>query len=554
MTKSSASHISRRVQTAALLFTVVVAALLSLHGLNNNAFWDDEANTAIFARNWLRTGTLTAFDGVNVVGFRQGAELNGKLENVYMPPVQYYVAGLGLRLFGSSTLGGRLPFVFAGLLAIGVLALFVKWHLRGDVPLWVATALVALCPAYLLFIRQCRYYSIVVLLTLTVLVSFVRDKSHRGSRIVSVLVAAVAAWLLMFTNYLNAAALACCLPLFFTLRRYRNLTNVCLVSGVYVILLAAGFYVLRTANPLAISVSYKDTITGFHRLWRLFYWHLSGLPRFEFFPLVAPILVLWLSSHSRSDRIASLLRETLFLCAVMVVYSATIAALSPQTVTESTTLADMRYSVSLVPIGAVATACALCALWHSSPMSGPIGSLVAAAMLVATNAFSSALGGWAPLRSTLYEYIRENAHDYVTGNEAVIGFLKRLPKGRVIRVIPDFMTYPAMFYAPRQHYCCQLPDDFFIGKTPTSVRLPDYVFNSRVLPDYILVGADVDPEQLLGQCTAAFGPGRYRLLPEVGTDYRDHSRPEIPWHSFGPVAGKRRRGFTVLERTGLRAN
>ena len=553
MTRSSASYGARQVQTAAVILTVVVAALLSLHGLNNNAFWDDEANTALFARNWLRTGTLTAFDGVNVIGFRQGAELNGKLQNVYMPPVQYYVAGFGLRLFGSGTLGGRLPFVFAGLLSIGVLGLFVKWHLRGEVPLWVATALVALCPAYLLFIRQCRYYSVVVLLTLTVLASLVHDKSRLASRIGSVFVAVLAAWLLMFTNYLNAAALALSLPLFLILRRYRNLTNVCLIGGVYVILLAAGFYVLRTANPLAISVSYKDTITGIHRLWRLFYWHMSGLPRFEFFPPVAPALALGLLSYTRNGRVASLLRETLFLCVVMVVYSAAIAAFSPQTVTESTKLADMRYSVSLVPIGAVATACALCALWYSSTMSGPVCSLVAAAMLVATNAFSSALGGWAPLRSTLYEYIWENAHDTITGNEAIIGFLKSLPKSQVIRIIPDFMTYPAMFYAPAQHYCCQLPDDFTAQKQG-SVRLPDYVFNSRILPDYILVGADVEPEQLLGQCAAAFGRGRYHLLPEVGTDYRDNSRPEIPWHSFGPVVGRKRRGFSVLERTGLRAN
>lgn len=534
-----------------MLLTVIVAALLGLHGLGNNAFWDDEANTALFARNWLRTGTLTAFDGINVIGFRQGAELNAKLENVYMPPIQYYVAGLGLKLFGPDTVGGRLPFVFAGLLAIGGLALFTKWHLRKAVPAWVATALLALSPAYLMFIRQCRYYSIVVLLTVTVLASLAHGKSRIGARILAVLVAALSAWLLMFSNYLDAVALASILPLFLILRRYRTPTNVCLISVVYLTLLAAGIYVLRTSNPLAINVSFKDTITGYHRIWRLFSWHISGLARFEFFPVVVPVLLLGLLSKTLSSLVTGLLRETLLLCVVMLVYSATIVVFSPQTVTVSTKLADMRYAVSLIPVGAVATASALSALWHSSTMSGPICSLVAAAMIVATNALSSALGGWSPIRSTLYEYVRENAHDYVTGNEALSEFLKRLPKSYVIRIIPDFMTYPAMFYAPMQHYCCQLSDDFTV-KTKSPVRPPDYVFSSRILPDYIFVGADIEPQQLLVQATLAFGPDRYHLLSEVGHDFRDNSRPEIPWHSFGPPAGKKH-GFIVLERSGLRS-
>jgi hypothetical protein len=282
---------------------------------------------------------------------------------------------------------------------------------------------------------------------------------------------------------------------------------------------------------------------------RLYGWHITGLARFEFFPVVGPVLALGLLSCVRRGKTAKLVGESLLMCLLMLVYSTAIVAFSPQTVTDVTKLADMRYVVALMPIGAVASACALCAAWYASSMSGPILAIVTAAMMLGTNAFTSAVGNWAPLRSTLYEYIHENTHDYVTGSEAIVGFLDKLPKSHIIRVIPDFMTYPAMFYVPRQHYCCQLPDDFTV-KNKVPQHLPDYVFSSRLLPDYILVGADVEPQQLLMQCDSAFGPGRYHLLSEIGTDYRDSSRPEIPWHSFGPPSEKKR-GFTVLEKSGV---
>ena len=76
------------------------------------------------------------------------------------------------------------------------------------------------------------------------------------------------------------------------------------------------------------------------------------------------------------------------------------------------------------------------------------------------------------------------------------------------------------------------------------------MYFNRVLPDYILIGADIEPQQLLLQCAAAFGPGKFRLLPPLGGDFLDNSRPEIPWHSFGPPPN-RTRGITVLERVSV---
>ena len=527
---------------------MILAAAMSLMllGLGNNAFWDDEANTALFARNSTQSGHLAAWDGTNVIGFRQGAELNSHLVNIYMPPVQYYVAALGFRLLGPTTVGGRLPFVTLGLLSIVALALTVRWHFNRRVAEWLPALLVALNPAYLMFMRQCRYYAVVSLLSLVLLAGFCHPKKTTRSLATSGTVAAVAAFLLMLTNYMNAVAIGLVLPLLFYLVRYRTRQNLTYLAVVYCVLMGVGAYVLVTANPLALSVSYRSTVTGAHRLALLLWWHVTGLAHFEFFPTITLPLLLGYWFLRRKIPSANLPREGLLLCLLLFLYSVIIVAFSPQSVDASTSVADMRYVVVLVPIGAMATAVMLVEFWRATPWFGRVTALCVGVLLVTTNVFTSAFMSRQPLRSTLFEYLWENTHDYTTGNEAVIAYLKTLPPGRVVRIIPDFMTYPAMFYAPQQHYCCQLSDDHVLDST-LRAQLPDYVYLSRVLPDYLLVGAPIEAQQLLYQSIMAFGTGKYRLGPVIGADYRDCSRPEIPWHCFRPRS-ENRRGFLVLER------
>ena len=48
---------------AAVLAAMVLAAVLVFPQLGRRPFWDDEANTAIYARNLVRFGRITAWDG-----------------------------------------------------------------------------------------------------------------------------------------------------------------------------------------------------------------------------------------------------------------------------------------------------------------------------------------------------------------------------------------------------------------------------------------------------------------------------------------------------------
>ena len=135
---------------------IAVAGVLALTGITANKLWDDEANTAIFAQNLLETGQLSAWNGTNLIGYRDGAELDENLVNVFMPPLQYWLAAVGITFFGGDELGLRVLFVLSGLLCMIALALFARGMLGDRFPWYLPLWLTALSPAFLLNIRNCR--------------------------------------------------------------------------------------------------------------------------------------------------------------------------------------------------------------------------------------------------------------------------------------------------------------------------------------------------------------------------------------------------------------
>ncbi|MCX6349759.1 MAG: hypothetical protein NTV79_09745, partial [Candidatus Aureabacteria bacterium] len=126
-----------------------------------------EAGTAIFARNLLRSGKLTAWDGRNLMAYRDGVELDRAFINRYVPPLQFYLCAASFRFLGESTFAGRSPFVLAGLVALAVFAGLLAREAPGARGFRLAAlALLAFSPSFLLYLRQCRYFSLVILFPL----------------------------------------------------------------------------------------------------------------------------------------------------------------------------------------------------------------------------------------------------------------------------------------------------------------------------------------------------------------------------------------------------
>jgi hypothetical protein len=545
----------RTVNVLLLGLAVATASGLSLHGLTNHAFWDDEANTGLFARNFLETGTLTAWDGRNVIGYRGGAELDDRLVNVYMPPLQYWVAALGMAGLGESTLGARLPFVLAGVAALVPLALWSRSLLGPGFPWALPSLLLSLSPVYLLYIRNCRYYALAVLFTLLVLASWSATPRGRGSFLVSAAVAAASTAALWLSHYPSAASLLVGLPLLLVFERFRGRRQLIKLGLVYATSGLVGAWIFFVANPFARQVATPDATPPEIRKLILLAWHLEGLATFEFVPVLLAAALVLPFALSRFAPLRSLAFRGLAVAGMIGLGCVATAALSPQPVNaEIMKVADMRQQVPVIALGAVLAAVALGIVWRGSPwMAAPLGALLVFSNVLHLGFLARPQEGFARrgVACTLCDYVWENAHDYASGTEKLIEYLRGLPAETVVFIRPDYLVYSPMFYVPRLRYAGQLARDKRIAPE-LAAQLPDHVFaeGGRVEKVILAVGGRVRGHFNVGPASRLALPrGSYRAETRLEVYPYDRTRPELPWHSFSPAdfAGFTRWRFVVYE-------
>ena len=165
----------------ALLSLIVVLA-----NLGGDYLWEDEGDTAVLAVNILHFGVPKAWDGVTFMDEDQGARLNEHLVMVTHPWGQYYIAAASFFLFGQSTFAARFPFALAGWITIIVVYFFV-WRVIGNrLAAFCAAALLATSVQFLLYARQCRHYSLTMLLSCCLFWIFFRMKSVGGCALFAV--------------------------------------------------------------------------------------------------------------------------------------------------------------------------------------------------------------------------------------------------------------------------------------------------------------------------------------------------------------------------------
>jgi hypothetical protein len=102
-----------------------------------------------------------AYDDRNVIITKDGIQLNSSLVFKKIPWVQYYVGALSIALFGNDAGGLRILFTAVGLLAFFPIYAILRRSVRCPE---VIAALALLAPQVVLFQRNARYYSILILL------------------------------------------------------------------------------------------------------------------------------------------------------------------------------------------------------------------------------------------------------------------------------------------------------------------------------------------------------------------------------------------------------
>ncbi|HEX2484696.1 MAG TPA: glycosyltransferase family 39 protein [Myxococcota bacterium] len=196
---------------APLLVLLAAAAALLFTDLGGPWLWEDEADTALFARAIVRDGLPTAWDGRSFVDSDDGMRvaphaLGHDFVLVGTPWLPYYVAAASFALFGESEWAARLPFALVALATVAALYGLVL-RTTGSARAAFAAGLLLLASAqFLLFGREARSYAPNMLLTVVLLAGFLRLGERRRDPWL-----AVAAVLLFYVQVLPVAvALAAC--------------------------------------------------------------------------------------------------------------------------------------------------------------------------------------------------------------------------------------------------------------------------------------------------------------------------------------------------------
>jgi hypothetical protein len=336
------------------LAIVAASAFLIFFRLDQRLLWMDEAETALLGRSILSHGVPIAWDGRNLISQEVGREFGTDYVWYWTPWLDKYLAAASFAVLGESTFSARLPFAILGLLSVVSIHSLAVALFRDR---WVgvaAMAFLALSVPFILHVRQCRYYSAVILCSTWAIYWFIGiAKGHRFAAVGFV----VTTVLLFHASILNAVATVIALAPCAVIQEHRNRTvmrRYCVVFAFVVLGGVPSAYVFTPAlgEPRILSVVQNIRT------------HLDLMNRYTFaFAALAIFLILaWFTRRVRLVK-SDAWRPCLLLSVFMVVYLMAVS-LAPWSF--------YRYTVALLVPAAVLSAFIATSMVRWRPVLGTL--------------------------------------------------------------------------------------------------------------------------------------------------------------------------------------
>jgi hypothetical protein len=502
-----------------IIIIMALGAFLLLFHLDHRPFWQDEAETACLAKHVLKYGVPRAYDGVNLVSQEAGNEYGPNYLWRWSPWLQIYLAAAAFRLGGFTTFAGRLPFALLGLACIFLVYRLVRHNFRDRSWALMAAALLACSVPFLLYARQCRYYSLGAFLTLISLYAF-REKWQ--SKTVPALLLCFSLGLLFYANYLlffsftGAAILAAGLLYFSELPLARSLK---VISGVGVIILPGLFFF--HIRQQAAMVSLEAILANLETYVGDFFQFMFPLP-LAFYLLWRWGRLLW----TRSGLSEAPQEKFILFLSLVVVGNLLILTPAPQ--------GEFRYLVHLYPLCAIVLGWIVCQAWRYQKFSGAL----LAVLLLGTNWLNILPLDWLGVLNRPFHndphmltypnvplklYLTELSSPYPDVNQNLIQFFQThaQPGDTILTTYGDL---------PLQFYTSFKVLGGLKGQTPLT-RPPDWLvlrWYPRWNRQYDLNASEVLIRQLLANATA------YRPVVLASEDEIFGNQPDPYFHHFLP--------------------
>jgi len=152
---------------------LLLPPLLLLPSLDDALLWQDEAETALLARQVLVHGVPVATDGGRFLSDQlDRADVSAEGLWIWSPWLPHYVTAASFALFGESTHAARLPFALAGWATLLLSYPVFRRLSASRATARLAVLLLTLSVPFLMMSRQCRYYALAALLSVAFLAAY----------------------------------------------------------------------------------------------------------------------------------------------------------------------------------------------------------------------------------------------------------------------------------------------------------------------------------------------------------------------------------------------
>lgn len=491
---------------AALPVVLVVAAALIFANMGDRYLWDDEAETALLARNVLRFGVPMAWDGRDLISQECGSDYSDNYLWRQTPWLPVYVTAASFALLGEGTWTARLPFALVGLATVASLYLLAVRVFADRGLGYLAVVAMVLTVPFLLHVRQARYYALAIFGAVWLLYFFFRALADaRGSP-----VGLAAAFTVLFhSSYLGAAAmtagLVAGLPV---LRPGRAALGRLAVASVIALAFNAPWFVLLDLGGKAgigwSSVTPDTVVTRVLGLVQTA--ELYALPSVT----LGVALGIWCLWSRPALAAPPGLRPALALGVLVAVHIVVVALMPWQ---------FFRYLVTLLPAWALLLAWVVRTLARRS-------RVVAALVLVLTLIPDRADLVRGTAGSPIVKYLDEITHDFDGPIEVLVGFL-RTEASAGQRLFISYGDLPLRFYTTlevRGGQGCQRP----VLTPPPDWIVVRYFFRfGNPAP-----GSAEDAERVLRQLREDIPWQRYRPLQLASVDTVWENIPEPDRHLY----------------------
>jgi hypothetical protein len=149
-----------------LVCILALAAVLIFANLGTRFLWDDEAETALLARNVLRSGLPLGWDGRDLISQECGIELDENYVARRHGWFPIYLVAASFKLLGADTMPARLPSAVLGWLSVLSTYVLARRIFRDQRTALLSAALLTVSVPFLLYVRQSRYYAAAIFATI----------------------------------------------------------------------------------------------------------------------------------------------------------------------------------------------------------------------------------------------------------------------------------------------------------------------------------------------------------------------------------------------------